>query len=231
VIGGDAPPIGAVMPYAAPVITPDGTPQSTYPSSSSRAYDLYLARLGWLVCDGRAVAVARYPALFRVIGYIYGKNGAGFFMLPDYRGRTLRGVNADATGPDALARDPDADQRLPSGAGGWTGNQVGSVQDDALQAHEHFYKMAIVGGAAAEGAPVFGSYQTPDPPTTGLTAPPDFTPPITARQAAETRVKNVNINFIIKYAHVRGAWPCGGPTGIDIADGRPDIAPWMLHIF
>jgi len=207
-------PIGAVMPYAAPVNATAGSAQSGYPSAVSRAYDLYLARHGWLVCDGRAVAVARYPALFRVIGYIYGKQSAGFFRLPDYRGRSLRGVNYDATGPDTLLRDPDAEQRLPSAAGGWTGNQVGSVQDDALQAHEHLYKLAIVGGAAAEGAPVFGNYQTPEAQTTSLTAPQDFSPAITVRQAAETRVKNVSVNFIIKYAHSPWGLSSSGPDSL-----------------
>ncbi|MBV8046455.1 MAG: tail fiber protein [Paludibacterium sp.] len=204
-------PVGAILPYAAPVNATDGSPQQGYPDAASRAYDLHLSRQGWLVCDGRALAVARYPELFRVIGHIYGQAGAGFFLLPDYRGRGLRGVNYGAEGPDQRLRDPDATQRLPSGDGGWQGNQVGTVQDDALQAHEHLYKMAIPGGLAAEGSPVFGRYQTPDPQTNGLEAPTSgFTPPISARQAAETRVKNVYVNFIIKYTKndiIAKCWP------------------------
>ncbi len=208
-------PVGAVMPYAAPVNDPDSPSESGYPSPASRAYDLQLERRGWLACDGRAVAVARYPALFRAIGYIYGKQSAGFFLLPDYRGRVLRGVNYGALGPDNLLRDPEAAKRLASGNGGWNGNQVGSVQDDALQSHEHLYKMAIAGGTAAQGSPIFGQYQTPDPQTTDLVAPTgaDFT----ARQAPETRVKNAYVNFIIKYARHGGtvgfpgaAALCGG---------------------
>ncbi|MDO9189355.1 MAG: hypothetical protein Q7U24_05760, partial [Sulfurimicrobium sp.] len=113
--------------------------------------------------------------------------------------RVMRGVNYTAMGPDQLLRDAQAAERAPSGSGGWGGNQVGSVQEDALQAHEHLYKMAIAGGTAAEGAPVFGSYQTPDPQTTGLVAPTGYQPAITERQAPETRVKNAYVNFIIKY--------------------------------
>lgn len=201
-------PVGTVVPYAGPINDPGGQSESGYPNAASRAYDLHLERLGWLVCDGRAVAVAKYHELFRAIGYIYGRQSAGFFFLPDYRGRVMRGVNYAATGPDQLLRDPEAAKRIPSGSGGWSGNQVGSVQDDALQSHEHLYKMAIASGTAAQGGPVFGTYQTPDPQTTGLVAPTGSS--ITARQAPETRSKNAYVNFIIKYTRRarRPSHPC-----------------------
>lgn len=195
----DFTPVGTVAPYAAPVSDPQGQSESGYPNAASLAYDLRLERLGWLVCDGRAVAVARYPELFRVIGYIHGCQSAGFFLLPDYRGRVMRGVNYAATGADQLLRDPEAGDREASGSGGWSGNQVGSVQDDALQAHEHLYKMAIASATGGDGPPVFGSDQSPDPQTTGLVAPTGYQPAITERQAPETRVKNAYVNFIIKY--------------------------------
>jgi len=199
-------PVGTVLPYSAPINNPAATAGSPYPNATSHAYDLRLEREGWLVCDGRAVAVARYPELFRAIGYIYGKQSAGFFLLPDYRGRVMRGVNYDAMGPDQLLRDPQASQRLPSGTGGWSGNQVGTVQDDALQAHEHLYNMAIVSGIAGEGAPVFGRYENPLPQTTGLVPPTGYQPAITERQAPETRVKNIAINFIICHRANAAGW-------------------------
>lgn len=192
-------PVGTVAPYAGPVNDPKGQSESGYPDAGSKAYDLHLERLGWLVCDGRAVAVAKYPELFRAIGFIHGRQGDGFFLLPDYRGRVLRGVNYSAMGPDDLPRDPEADQRTPSGSGGWSGNQVGSVQEDALQAHEHLYKMAIAGATGGDGPPVFSSDLAPDPQTTDMVSPTGYTPPITIRQAPETRAKNAYVNFIIKY--------------------------------
>ena len=196
-----ATPIGTVIPYAAPVNDPQGQSESIYPNAASLAYDLHLKRLGWLVCDDRAVAVARYPELFRVIGYIHGRQGAGFFLLPDYRGRVMRGVNYSAIGPDRLLRDPEAAQRDVGGSGGWGGNQVGSVQDDALEAHEHLYKMSVASATGGDGPPVFSADQKPDPQTTGLVAPSDYQPAITERHAPETRVKNAYVNFIIKYTH------------------------------
>ena len=194
----DSMPVGAVTPYAGPINDPQGQAISGYPNAGSRAYNLYLERKGWLVCDGRALPVAKYHELFLAIGYIYGQQGAGHFLLPDYRGRVMRGVNFTATGPDQLLRDPQAADREASGNGGWSGNQVGSVQDDALQAHEHLYKMAIAGGVGDKGAPVFSKYQD-DTQTTGLVAPTGYQPAVSERQAPETRVKNAYVNFIIKY--------------------------------
>ena len=81
---------------------------------------------GWLVCDGSEVRRDAYPALFNAIGIRHGAgNGTTTFNLPDYRGRFLRGVDADT------GRDPDAAARGAAAPGGATGNAVGSVQGSA----------------------------------------------------------------------------------------------------
>ncbi|KJV09085.1 hypothetical protein VZ95_13680 [Elstera litoralis] len=51
------------------------------------AFDQY-APANFLPCDGRAVSVAEYQALFSLIGTTYGGNGTTNFNLPDLRGRT-----------------------------------------------------------------------------------------------------------------------------------------------
>lgn len=195
-------PVGSIIPYAGPIDNPnDPKGAGKYPAYGSKAYDLYLEQHGWLVCDGRTVLVAKYPELFRVIGFIYGQAGPGKFMLPDYRGRVLRGVNLDAQGPDKLPRDPQASQRTASGEGGWTGNQVGSVQDDAFQAHDHLYQKAVSlkpQGYAGSGA--YNSYEIPETQTDGAVNPTKNPDAISIRQAPETRVKNAYVNFIIKYS-------------------------------
>jgi microcystin-dependent protein len=43
---------------------------------------------GWLACDGTALPIASYPALFAVISNYYGGDGITTFALPDVRGRT-----------------------------------------------------------------------------------------------------------------------------------------------
>ncbi|HEX5344036.1 MAG TPA: phage tail protein [Duganella sp.] len=214
----DSLPVGAIVPYAGPVNNPnDPQGAASYPDYRSLAYQRYLQQRGWLLCDGATVLVAQYPDLFRAIGFIYGQAGPGQFMLPDYRGRVLRGVNLDAQGPDNLPRDPQATERTASGSGGWSGNQVGSVQDDAFQAHEHDYQKAIAGGAAAQGKPVFGQYQQAQ--TEGAVMPKSYTPAISMRAAPETRVKNAYVNYIIKYRGLaaHGRWPL--PGIIDSVDG------------
>lgn len=50
---------------------------------------------GWAVCDGAALDIAAYPALYAVIGVRFGDPGGGKFNLPDGRGRTIIGASGD----------------------------------------------------------------------------------------------------------------------------------------
>jgi microcystin-dependent protein len=45
------------------------------------------APAGWAFCDGRILNIKDHPALFSVIGAIYGGDGRTNFALPDLRGR------------------------------------------------------------------------------------------------------------------------------------------------
>jgi len=54
-----------------------------------------VAPSGWLLCNGAAVSRTTYSNLFTVIGISNGNgDGATTFNLPDYRGRTLMGMDA-----------------------------------------------------------------------------------------------------------------------------------------
>ncbi len=49
---------------------------------------------GWLVCDGAILLRSAYPALFAVIGTMYGDgDGSTTFALPDFRNRTPMGAD------------------------------------------------------------------------------------------------------------------------------------------
>ena len=48
----------------------------------------------FMLCDGTSLDVTEYAELFAVIGYTFGGSGDNF-NLPDLRGKTLFGVNAD----------------------------------------------------------------------------------------------------------------------------------------
>ncbi len=47
-----------------------------------------------LECDGAALSIQQYPALFALLGVIYGGNGQTTFNLPDLRGRVEVSVGA-----------------------------------------------------------------------------------------------------------------------------------------
>lgn len=55
-----------------------------------------VAPAGWLLCDGTLYAEAAQPALFLVIGatFIQGGDPAGFFRVPDCRGRIVFGAGS-----------------------------------------------------------------------------------------------------------------------------------------
>lgn len=147
---------------------------------------------GWLLCDGREFRAEEHPQLAAVLGTGWG-GGRGRFRLPDLRGRFLRGVNYDA--PDG---DPEAAARLPSAAGGHAGNEVGTVQADAVGPHTH----AVLGAARATGGGLEGTAQSlrffaqtgpdPDGPLIANEAS------LAANAGLETRPKNAAVNWIIK---------------------------------
>jgi microcystin-dependent protein len=51
----------------------------------------------WFPCDGRALPVSQYQALFSVIGYRYGGSG-GQFKVPNLTGLAVRGSDGGDTG-------------------------------------------------------------------------------------------------------------------------------------
>lgn len=42
---------------------------------------------GWVLCDGRTLAISQYIALFSLLGTYYGGDGRQTFRVPDLRGR------------------------------------------------------------------------------------------------------------------------------------------------
>ena len=87
---------------------------------------------GWLLCDGSEVSRTVYPNLYNAITANWGAgNGTTTFHLPDLRGRFLRGTDHGA------GIDPDAASRTAQSTLGNSGDNVGSVQDDAYKNHDH----------------------------------------------------------------------------------------------
>ena len=139
---------------------------------------------GWFLCDGSLKNKTTYSTLYGVVGNAFGTSG-GSFRVPDLRGRFVRGVSGSAT------RDPDRGSRTAMNSGGNTGNNVGSVQGDALKSHSHQYDSrkqrdtALSGGSNnSRGWDKNDSYETKNTATTG---------------GSETRPTNAYLHFIIKY--------------------------------
>lgn len=149
---------------------------------------------GWMLCDGRELSVAAFPELHAAIGRAWGgtANGATF-RLPDLRGRFLRGVNYDADGP---LRDPEATSRVASADGGNTGNDVGTLQEDAAGPHTHPLLGAYDAVGQGLGAEVLRFYASkiPDAEAPAVRNDGAVQPPA----APETRPRNAAVNWIIR---------------------------------
>lgn len=142
-----------------------------------------VAPSGFLLCNGQTVSRTDYSDLYAAIGDNFGNgNGSTTFHVPDLRGRFLRGVDS------GVGNDPDRATRTAMNSGGNIGDNVGSVQDDAFESHSHRVKNAdsVAGGPGTSGyvaGSTFNSWQSNAENTGGN----------------ETRPKNANVNFIIKY--------------------------------
>ncbi len=150
---------------------------------------------GWLLCDGRALVREDYKALYGVIGVNFGAPDDTHFNLPDLRGRFVRGVD---NSPEK--RDPDGDDRVASALGGHAGRQVGSMQQDALQGHQH--ATTAINSDYSHDAVAGANRNTSDRHLAviqGVTTDPKYTD---ARVSKETRPKNIYVNWII-YAGVK----------------------------
>lgn len=103
-------PIGGIIPFGGPI---SGLPAN------------------YLGCDGSLIDRTTFAALFGVIGTQWGTSIATDFALPTTQGLTLRGRDG------ASGTDPDAGGRIAIQTGGATGDNVGSLQNDAVQNHKH----------------------------------------------------------------------------------------------
>ena len=149
---------------------------------------------GWLLCDGSAVSRSIYNRLFLQVGTAWGTgDGSTTFNLPDLRGMFLRGVNGSQN--DAIWKDPDAASR-PARNGGNAGNNVGSVQTNAVAIHTHGYQDWKPYADFVSGLESFDNYESgsndacyrgQESRTTG-----------TNIGSSETRPNNAYVNYIIK---------------------------------
>lgn len=145
------------------------------PPGEIAPFMLSSAPTGWLACDGSAVSRTTYADLFSAVGEIFGDGDESTtFNLPDLQGYFLRGWDNGA------GNDPDAADRTDRGDG-TDGDVIGSIQQDELKEHRH----SPGGGSgdrgykylAGQGYAGYGGYAGGN----------------------ETRPKNINVLYCIKY--------------------------------
>lgn len=126
---------------------------------------------GYLLANGTAISRTLYADLYAAIGTTYGVgDGSTTFNIPDLRGEFLRGLD-NSRGIDS-------------------GRTLGSAQADELKSHSHVQRYTASSGPD-EGYSIDNSNnpasQIPTSVTTASTG------------GAETRPRNIAMNFIIKF--------------------------------
>lgn len=86
---------------------------------------------GWAKCDGQLLAISSNPALFSILGTMYGGDGRTTFALPDFRGRTAVGTG---TGPGLS----------PVTQGSRFGTQSNTLNILQLPVHNHTFSISAV---------------------------------------------------------------------------------------
>jgi microcystin-dependent protein len=154
------------------VATPPGTIVAWGGAGSDQAVPA-----GWILCDGRLLGrTGTYGALFSAISITFGGgDGVTTFKIPDLRGYFLRGLDTTGT------VDPTANRTL------------GSIETDSLASHSH-PATHLHGGTSTSGNQ-FTAFSDIDGDTLVSTAAVTTQP----FGGAETRPRNVAVNYIIKY--------------------------------
>jgi len=185
-----------------------GAPTISIPSGTVVAFAGPVAKIpaGWVLCDGTLYNYAtnpKYTALYEAIGISSGGTvSLSEFNVPDYRGYFLRGLDSTASG----ANDPSLASRTAASAGGNTGANVGTLEADGFASHAH----GVSDPGHTHSIP---AYQNAAGPNWGLNnlynqvaggiGPVGLSTSATGitiqdTGGAETRPKNVTVNYIIK---------------------------------
>lgn len=148
---------------------------------------------GWIMCNGATVSRTTYATLYSVVGNRFGHgDNSSTFHVPDFRGRFLRGRDANA------GRDEDRNSRTAMNGGGAVGDAVGSVQGDQLHSHTHDYWDTYYSESGGSGPQYYtnskGSGDTDNDNEPWQVQRTGFT-----TGGSETRPENASVNYIIKY--------------------------------
>lgn len=151
------------------------------------------APTGYLVCDGSTISRSSYSALYAAIGdaHGYGDNSTTF-EIPDLRGRFLRGHDNGA------GNDSGAGSRTAAATGGNTGDTVGSYQEDGNKDHNHINGLHS-NDSSIDSYGQFSSGSRWRFTSNGTSTAGTYGYYTSTTSDGESRPKNINVNYIIKY--------------------------------
>lgn len=168
---------------------------SSVPVGTIIAYAGRTAPAGWMICDGSTLSRTNYSQLYQSIDTSWGRgDGYSMFNIPDLRGRFLRGVSG------STSNDPDAASRTSINSGN-TGNNVGSVQADAVISHSHNLRAINCGsgGNVSTSNYIMSSNNGGGFWNSSCGATVDNTVSVRSSGGNETRPVNAYVTYIIKY--------------------------------
>lgn len=90
---------------------------------------------GWMFCNGQTVPIAQNSAMFALLGTMYGGDGQNTFGLPDLRGRTPFGSQAQGPGLQNIVQGEKAGTNNVTVIG--NGSVTVSLTAANLPAHTH----------------------------------------------------------------------------------------------
>lgn len=99
------------------------------------------APLDWKFCDGSLLKISEYPALFSLVGTIYGGDGVATFGLPDLRGRL----------PISKGQGPGQTANYALGAK--AGTETVTLLPTQIPSHNHSFSVANVPNGAQAPIP------------------------------------------------------------------------------
>lgn len=192
----------SASPYALYVKnTSNGPPPGTVtPFAGATAPD------GWLICNGQALSSATYPELFAVLGMTYGNGSSGInggagknFNVPDLRGEFVRGLD-EGRGIDsgrAIGTVQGGSAKVPSNGFTGTTNSAGAHSQPVPIVSTTSFPHTHEGSGAATGYCTSGC--TTNTVTTSSAGAHTHDVSMSGAGDAETRPRNVSMNYIIKY--------------------------------
>lgn len=102
-----------------------------------RVFGFNFPPYGWAFCNGQAMSISQYTALFSVIGTVYGGNGQTTFNLPNLQGSAaMHWGNGAGLSPRTI--------------GEVTGTTTVTVTTNEIPLHTHMLTAAKAGAATQE---------------------------------------------------------------------------------